>query len=101
MRRAGRRFSVAGQGGTDLMGDPTPEHLEVLEEIERDGLPGLGEVLRREGLEAGATSSGRPRDGTTSVFILSLIIHLAHVLSTSEGPYYSRSCRRRSWGVLF
>ena len=34
------------------MGGPTPEHLEVLEEIERDGLPGLGEVLRQEGLEA-------------------------------------------------
>lgn len=30
----------------------TPEHLEVLEEIERDGLPGLVEVLRHEGLEA-------------------------------------------------
>jgi hypothetical protein len=34
------------------VGGPTPEHLEVLEEIERDGLPGLGEVLRQEGLEA-------------------------------------------------
>ncbi len=31
---------------------PTPEHLEALEEIERDGLLGLAEVLRREGLEA-------------------------------------------------
>ena len=30
----------------------TPEHLEALEEIERDGLPGLAEVLRQEGLEA-------------------------------------------------
>lgn len=31
---------------------PTPEHLEALEEIERDGLPGLTEVLQKEGLEA-------------------------------------------------
>lgn len=30
----------------------TPEHLEVLKEIESDGLPGLMEVLRQEGLEA-------------------------------------------------
>ena len=30
----------------------TPEHLEALEEIERDALPGLVEVLRQEGLEA-------------------------------------------------
>ncbi len=30
----------------------TPEHLEALEDIERDGLPGLMEVLRQEGLEA-------------------------------------------------
>ena len=29
-----------------------PEHLEALEEIERDGLSGLAEVLRQEGLEA-------------------------------------------------
>jgi len=29
-----------------------PEHLEALEEIERDGLPGLAEVLHQEGLEA-------------------------------------------------
>lgn len=27
-------------------------HLDVLQEIERDGLPGLVEVLRQEGLEA-------------------------------------------------
>lgn len=30
----------------------TPGHLEALEEIERDGLPGLTEVLRQEGLDA-------------------------------------------------
>jgi len=29
-----------------------PEYLEALEEIEREGLPGLAEVLRQEGLEA-------------------------------------------------
>ena len=34
------------------MADPTPEHLEALEEIERHGLAGLVEVLRLEGLEA-------------------------------------------------
>ena len=34
------------------MGGPMPEHLEALEEIERDGLPGLVEVLRQEGLDA-------------------------------------------------
>jgi hypothetical protein len=33
------------------VGAPTPEHLKVLEEIERDSLPGLMEVLRKEGLE--------------------------------------------------
>ena len=32
--------------------EPRPEHLEALEEVERDGLPGLVEVLRQEGLEA-------------------------------------------------
>lgn len=31
---------------------PPPEHLEALKEIERDGLPGLKEVLCQEGLEA-------------------------------------------------
>ena len=31
---------------------PLSEQLEALEEIERDGLPGLAEVLRLEGLEA-------------------------------------------------
>ncbi len=30
----------------------TPPHLQALEEIERDGIPGLVEVLRQEGLEA-------------------------------------------------
>ena len=34
------------------MARPTPKHLEALEEIEKDGLPGLVEVLRQEGLEA-------------------------------------------------
>jgi hypothetical protein len=32
--------------------EPTPEHLEALEEIERHGLSGLAEVLRQEGLDA-------------------------------------------------
>src|SRR5919199_1525260 len=51
--RARRRFGVEGDGGAGLVGGgPTPEHLGILEEIERDGLPGLGEVLRQEGLEA-------------------------------------------------
>jgi len=31
---------------------PTPPHLKALEEIERDGIPGLVEVLREEGLDA-------------------------------------------------
>jgi hypothetical protein len=31
---------------------PKPEYLEALEEIERDGLPGLVEVLHHEGLDA-------------------------------------------------
>jgi hypothetical protein len=31
---------------------PTPEYLEALEELERDGLPGLVEVLHQEGLDA-------------------------------------------------
>lgn len=31
---------------------PMPEYLEALEEIERDGLPGLVEVLHQEGLDA-------------------------------------------------
>ena len=30
----------------------TPQHLKTLEEIERDCIPGLVEVLREEGLEA-------------------------------------------------
>ncbi len=30
---------------------PTPPHLQSLEEIERDGIPGLVEVLREEGLD--------------------------------------------------
>ncbi len=30
---------------------PTPPHLQALEEIERDGIPGLVEVLREEGLD--------------------------------------------------
>jgi hypothetical protein len=29
-----------------------PTHLKALEEIEREGIPGLVEVLREEGLEA-------------------------------------------------
>jgi hypothetical protein len=35
-----------------VAGGTTPGHLEALEEIERDGLPGLTEVLRQEGLDA-------------------------------------------------
>lgn len=31
---------------------PTPPHLKALEEIEREGIPGLVEVLREEGIEA-------------------------------------------------
>ncbi len=31
---------------------PTPEYLAALEELERDGLPGLVEVLHQEGLDA-------------------------------------------------
>ena len=34
-----------------MRGGPTPEHLEALEEIERNGLPGLVKMLREEGLE--------------------------------------------------
>ncbi len=30
----------------------TPQHLQALEEIERDGIPGLVEVLREEGVES-------------------------------------------------
>jgi hypothetical protein len=30
----------------------TPPHLKALEEIEREGIPGLVEVLREEGLDA-------------------------------------------------
>lgn len=30
----------------------TPPHLKVLEEIEREGIPGLVEVLREEGIDA-------------------------------------------------
>ncbi len=30
----------------------TPEHLKTLEEIEREGIPGLVEVLREEGIDA-------------------------------------------------
>jgi hypothetical protein len=40
------------EGRGPLMLGGTPEHLEALEEIERNGLPGLMEVLRQEGLEA-------------------------------------------------
>jgi hypothetical protein len=29
----------------------TPPHLQVLEEVERDGIPGLLEVLSEEGLD--------------------------------------------------
>ena len=31
--------------------NPIPEHLEALEEIEKDGIPGLPEVLREEGID--------------------------------------------------
>ena len=31
---------------------PTPPHLKALEEIEREGVPGLVEVLREEGIDA-------------------------------------------------
>ncbi len=34
------------------MGEEMPPHLKTLEEIERDCIPGLVEVLRQEGLEA-------------------------------------------------
>lgn len=30
----------------------TPPHLKTLEEIEREGIPGLVEVLREEGIDA-------------------------------------------------
>jgi len=30
----------------------TPQHLKPLEEIEREGIPGLVEVLRKEGIDA-------------------------------------------------
>ena len=32
------------------MGD-TPQHLQVLEEVERDGIPGLLEILCEEGID--------------------------------------------------
>ncbi len=49
----------AGEGrrvlGNKEQEDPrmkdTPQHLKTLEEIEREGLPGLVEVLREEGLD--------------------------------------------------
>ena len=47
---AARRL-VVKCGGAHLMEQPTPEHLEAQEEIERDGLPGLVKMLREEGLE--------------------------------------------------
>jgi hypothetical protein len=31
---------------------PTPPHLKALEEIEREGIPGLVEVLREESIDA-------------------------------------------------
>ncbi len=31
---------------------PTPSHLKALEEIERNGVPGLVEVLQEEGVDA-------------------------------------------------
>jgi hypothetical protein len=31
---------------------PAPEHLKALEEIEREGIPGLVEVLRESGIDA-------------------------------------------------
>ena len=37
-----------------------PTHLKALEEIEREGIPGLVEVLREEGLDA-ARRSGQQR----------------------------------------
>ncbi len=33
------------------MVSPTPPHLKALEEIEREGIPGLAEVLREEGID--------------------------------------------------
>jgi hypothetical protein len=48
--RAARRLGSEG-GGDRLVEGHTPEHLEVLEEIERHGLPGLVKMLREEGLE--------------------------------------------------
>ncbi len=34
------------------MMSPTPSHLKPLEEIEKEGIPGLVEVLREEGIDA-------------------------------------------------
>jgi methyl coenzyme M reductase subunit C len=50
--RAVRGFWSEGSQGHLVAGGTTPGHLEALEEIERDGLPGLTEVLRQEGLDA-------------------------------------------------
>ena len=49
--RAARRLGFEDGGDRLMRGGPTPEHLEALEEIERNGLPGLVKMLREEGLE--------------------------------------------------
>jgi hypothetical protein len=42
---------------------PTPLHLEDLEEIEREGVPGLVEVLREGASTAFGTPCGTPQGG--------------------------------------
>jgi hypothetical protein len=50
----------------------TPQHLKPLEEIEREGIPGLIEVLRKEGLDDVRyviwDATGWPRDCSPSTW---------------------------------
>jgi hypothetical protein len=50
---------------------PNPPHLKALEEIERDGegIPGLVEVLREEGIDAVFCIILRPRRGNVQCLL--------------------------------
>ena len=43
---------VLGSVRYERIVSPTPAHLKALEELEREAIPGLVEVLREEGLDA-------------------------------------------------
>ena len=50
-RACPKTTNTTSQHGKETV-NPTPPHLKALEEIECEGIPGLVEVLREEGIDA-------------------------------------------------